>query len=249
VSLIYKHIEEITLNTWPALQTILHQGWVLRCAEGYTKRANSVSPLYTSNQEDVEGLVQYCENFYNGLGQDAIFKITPYVIPSDLDTYLDNKGYIKVDESSVRILKLDRCRKPDLQTEIKDSLDEAWLDQVTLFNKLNDSQREITERMLKHSPLTQGYFTLYDEGIPVSCGLGVIDNQYVGLYDIVTNEEFRGRGYGYQLVLNILEWGRARGAIYSFLQVVERNHAATSLYDKVGYEPIYDYWYRVKRRS
>lgn len=42
----YKAIEEITLNTWPAEQSVLLNGWVLRTAAGYTKRANSVNPLY-----------------------------------------------------------------------------------------------------------------------------------------------------------------------------------------------------------
>ena len=38
-------IEELSLNALPCLQQILDDGWVLRLAEGYTKRANSVTPL------------------------------------------------------------------------------------------------------------------------------------------------------------------------------------------------------------
>ena len=41
-------IEELSLSAWPPLQTMVLDGWVLRFAEGYTKRPNSVNPLYAS---------------------------------------------------------------------------------------------------------------------------------------------------------------------------------------------------------
>lgn len=44
----HKTIEELSLSHWQPLSTLLYDGWVLRFAKGYTKRANSVQPIYDS---------------------------------------------------------------------------------------------------------------------------------------------------------------------------------------------------------
>jgi N-acetylglutamate synthase len=45
-----KTVEEISLNAWHPLEQILYDGWILRFAEGYIKRANLVNPVYLSTQ-------------------------------------------------------------------------------------------------------------------------------------------------------------------------------------------------------
>ena len=50
-------------------------------------------------------------------------------------------------------------------------------------------------------------------------------------------------------MLNLLHWGKQHGAEYSYLLVVLGNAPAIKLYDKIGYEEIYQYWYRVKDRN
>jgi len=67
------------------------------------------------------------------------------------------------------------------------------------------------------------------------------------LFDIVTHPNFRNRGYGRQLVLDLLSWGKERGARIAYLQVMLDNAPALRLYSKVGFEEIYRYWYRIKQ--
>lgn len=243
----YKQIEEIALNTWPSLQTHINSGWLLRNAGGYTKRSNSVNPLYFSFSGDVNRLIHDCERYYTSLHLDTIFKITPYVLPENLDNILESLEYIVVDESSVRMLELACTPKPKMKAVVQDHINDEWLNCLTEINHLTDQNKEITRQLLEKSTLQKGYFSLYDNYTPVACGLGIIQDNYVGLYDIVTNAEYRRMGFGEQLVLNILDWGRSNGALFSFLQVVEQNLAAKSLYNKLGYKEIYKYWYRIKK--
>ncbi|GIQ70557.1 hypothetical protein XYCOK13_33810 [Xylanibacillus composti] len=73
-----------------------------------------------------------------------------------------------------------------------------------------------------------------------------MEREHIGLYDIVTDINFRNRGFAEQMILHLLRWGRENGARYSYLAVVANNAPAWRLYSKLGYKEVYRYWYRVK---
>lgn len=62
------------------------EGWVLRSAAGYTKRANSVNPLYGPEEQDAGlgmlGKIRLAEQYYEDAGLNPVFKITPYARPA-----------------------------------------------------------------------------------------------------------------------------------------------------------------------
>lgn len=246
---LYKFIEEITLNTWPAEQSVLLNGWILRTAAGYTKRANSVNPLYGA-EHCTAGLgdqIKLAEQYYEQAGLKPVFKITPYTQPVNLDERLEELGYTIVEPSSVKLLDLENLAIPDLRftIQVSESLTEEWLNVFSELTELSDKNRETLTRMLSASHLRQGYVLLYNNGTPTACGLGVIQNGCIGLYDIVTAPEYRRQGMAEQLLLALLHWGKSQGAMTSFLQVVQANAGASALYDKLGFKEIYQYWYRV----
>ncbi|MFC5734669.1 GNAT family N-acetyltransferase [Cytobacillus gottheilii] len=53
-----------------------------------------------------------------------------------------------------------------------------------------------------------------------------LGSEYIGLFDIVTTEKYRNRGYGSKLIQNILQWGKENGAKYAYLQVILNNTPA-----------------------
>jgi N-acetylglutamate synthase len=249
--LLYKQIEEITLNTWPAEQSVLLEGWVLRTASGYTKRANSVNPLYGSESPGlgVTERIQLAEQYYHTAGLKPVFKITPYTEPASLDEILEARGYQIVEPSSVRVLDLKGL--PDsshrYSVHVEERLSDRWLEAFAALTELTAENRNTLHRMLSASLLKQGYALLLKDGIPTACGLGVIQHGYIGLYDIVTAPSQRRLGMAEQLILQLLHWGKEQGASASFLQVVLANQRASALYHKLGYKEIYQYWYRAQR--
>ncbi|ASA20616.1 GNAT family N-acetyltransferase [Paenibacillus donghaensis] len=245
-----KWIEEITLNTWPAEQSVLLNGWVLRTSSGYTKRANSVNPLYAPERSGMgaDEQFKYAEAYYQAAGLVPVFKITPFIQPEALDGMLELRGYRKVEPSSVRVLDLKQVPSitgSSLTVHIEDHLNEEWLSVFSELAELTASNRDTLRRMLSASSLKQGYAVVAVEGIPAACGLGILQRGYLGLYDIVTAPAYRRTGLAVGLIKGLLQWGMERGASGAFLQVLKNNSGASALYDKLGFKEIYNYWYRV----
>ena len=102
-------IEERCLNAWPAAHTIVHDGWLLRLSDNYTRRANSVQPLYPTTC-DLAAAIAYCEKVYAARGQDTIFKMTPAAQPAALDATLAALGYAEEAPTSVQSERAKRFR-------------------------------------------------------------------------------------------------------------------------------------------
>ena len=95
-----KRIEEVSLNSWPALQQVLFDGRILRFSDGYTKRANSVNPIYASSL-GVNEKIDLCEKYYADKGLLSVFRLTPFSSPTDLDQALESRGYQRADPTFV----------------------------------------------------------------------------------------------------------------------------------------------------
>lgn len=240
-------LEEITLNAWPSLQTIYYDGWALRFASGYTRRANSVNPLYPSSL-DTHAKIRHCETLYTERGLNTVFKLTPQVCPADLDATLDSLGYEQDAPTSVQTMPLDTLKPPaGTAARLSPQYSDAWLDAFCRMNAVPEQHHATMPRLLDHIAPRTAYAMLLDGETVAAVGLAVADGGYAGLFDIVVAPELRGRGFGQALVQHLLHWGQAAGAHTGYLQVMLNNAPALRLYERVGFHEVYRYWYRVKR--
>jgi GNAT superfamily N-acetyltransferase len=241
----HRFIEELSMNAWPAIQTCLYDGWVLRVSGGYTKRANSVNPLYCSSVDLIKK-IQYCKEFYSEVGLPTVYKITSDSKLEGLDNKLEGLGYARIDETSVRVMNLEGySSKDNNSTEVSNELTEEWINGYTKCSKIENKRTvEILKSMLSNIIGKTIWIIHRVEGQAVGFGYGVIDKGYVGIFDIYVDELYRGKGYGNDVMNKIISEAKELGANKAYLQVVVGNNVAENLYRKLGFEEIYKYWYR-----
>jgi GNAT superfamily N-acetyltransferase len=232
------------LKAWPALEDVLLDGWLLRFSRGYTKRANSVNLLYPSALQ-LEDHIQRCEELYRARQQPCIFRLTSITAPGGLDQVLADRGYRVVDPSLVLALDLDGATAfPSVSHGMKEEPLDNWLDLYCRFEGSTRDQQFIHETMLQRIPGTRLLASFSERTEVVATGLGVLDRDCFGLFDLVTAPTCRKRGYGAALVMAMLSWAWERGSEHAYLQVVETNTPARCLYEKLGFRELYRYWYR-----
>jgi N-acetylglutamate synthase len=239
-----RRVEEASLNAWPALQQSLLDGWVLRFARGFTKRANSIVPLYPSQQDPVEK-IRYCENLYSRERLKTIFRLTTVVESAPLDALLGARGYTYVDPTHVVVRCLDGA-KFETHAQFSELSRGDWLDAYGRAAGIPAAGHQL------HALLLSGIRTEHAFGVitaaqgqVVACGVAVLERELVGLFDIVTHPSARRRGHARMLVESLLAWGARRGARHAYLQVVDANSAGRALWANLSFEDLYQYWYRV----
>ncbi len=239
------HLETLTASAWPALATEIYDAWVLRFARGYTKRANSITPLVT----DVKGAlpdeekIAYCEQRYAEQNQPAIFKLT--AASQDLDDLLAARGYSQIDLSSVQQLSLiNFAVERDSAVRMSAQVSDAWFTQFAELNQVAAQHRAAARQMLASYVCPTQFAALYQGEQVVACGFAIIQQHTLVLYDIVSYSQQRRQGYALRLIEQLLAWGKDNGATSAVLQVVVANDPAMALYAKLGFTEQYRYWYR-----
>ena len=240
------HLEELSLNAWPAIQTVVYDGWLLRFADGYTRRANSENPLYASALEKDEK-IDFCEELYRKRALPTVFKLTSAALPDTLDAALQAKGYQKDAPTSVQMLELEHVSLgPTAEVELKQELSTDWLAAFCDLSGVAPVHSQTLQRILSLISPEHCFAAIKQDQRIVACGLGVLQSGYIGLFDNVTDRDFRRRGYGRQIVENLLAWGRQNQAHHGYLQVMLNNAPALQLYANIGFVEQYQYWYRVR---
>ena len=241
-------LEELGLNAWPALSSMLYDGWILRFGGGFTRRANSVNPLYASSLP-LEEKIEVCEAAYARCKQASVFKLTTVSQPTTLDNVLAEAGYQGEATTSVQVADLSRhALTLDPAISLTEHPSDQWLDDQAVLVGGPEPHRGVERLMLESIVPPKAFASLHWDGQPLAIGLAVAERGYVGLASIVTAVEARNQGLGRRLVGHLLAWGQQQGARTAYLAVMLDNAPALRLYARFGFREAYRYWYRVKRQ-
>ena len=179
----------------------------------------------------------------------TIFRLTPFA-PPELDGVLAARGYIHGDEVEVRARSLAPVAALPARRAsgaVRAHAVEAWLDVFESVSSASPSNRLAHRAVLDLVPGVRRLLALSVGARPVACGMCVLVDDRLGLFDLVTAPEQRRLGYGSEILRRALLWGQRAGAAEAYLQVLERNAVAKRIYDRLGFEVVYRYHYREKR--
>ncbi len=243
--MVTRKFEELAMNAWPSLQTKLYDGWVLRFANGYTRRANAVCPIYESTLS-LDEKIDFCEKEYELQNLPAQFKLTAESKPKGIDSRLEERGYVRINETTLRTMDLSQYACPESHDVIVESqFNDKWLAGFFECSNIVDKEVQLSARKILNNILGPViYVTKQMEGKIVACGYGAIEGDYVGIFDIVVDENFRRNGYGNDIMNGILKTALKMDIKIAYLQVTAGNIPAEKLYEKIGFKEAYRYWYR-----
>jgi N-acetylglutamate synthase len=232
-------IEERGFNSWPALRTILFDGWVVRLSDGHTRRANSASPLWPSRLPP-DALIEAIEALFLAAGLRPIFRVTPLADPA-LERRLYARGW-RDDDPSLGMIARDPQGAADPNIRYEPTANEAWIAGAMAAYGHGEKGAKALRRLLPLIALPAAFATLLDrDGQPFAFGLAVAERGMIGFHDIVVAPEARGRGLGRRLVAGLVDWGRQQGATSAYLLVREGNQPARALYRSLGFVDVYVY--------
>lgn len=265
-----KLIEEISLNAWPSHKIELYDGWLIRFSHNYTYRTNSVEQVGASSIP-VEEKIAYCEDMYSNFHTPANFKINPLLDPS-FDQLLAEKGYNIRHTTEVMTMPMDRfrpyqavsaeyeyyCRNSGLPSfieypdstivQMRDRITDEWINSLFRLNgTTNPTLRRIVPSMFKAIPKETIVAFIEIDGRTVASGLGILDRGHIGLYAIYVDASCRHKNFARAICSAILSEAEKKGARHAYLQVVQGNAGARHLYETLGYQKFYTYWFRSKQ--
>lgn len=239
--------ERAMLTSWPALSTAFDGDWVIRLADGVTKRSNSVTCL-TADDADLASRIDHVQAIFENRGLPAIFRLSPLASPA-LDSTLAKRGWHHVDETIVMSADLDDI---DVQLGghrghdviIKARPDQPWLQTCYQINQANAAHLAALTTMLDRLIPPAGYGRVGQGERIDALALVVVDAELTGLFEVLTIKEQRRQGLARKLLCELFSWSRAQGATTAWLAVVAANLPAVRLYQSLGFQEVYRYHYR-----
>ncbi len=244
-------VEETCMNAWPATKEIFYDGWLIRLADGQTRRTNSVNVIGKSRRA-LQDKIAYCEDIYRAHGQRPYFRVLSLGL-KDLDAALEARGYAKEDETCTLFMNFERrrplCSDTTAALEIHEGKPTAqWLDAHRRLSRRTPDEAQALHAVLDNLAIPAFFGEARDEdGSIASVAYGALHERMMCLNWVVTDPALRRRGLSRAVLCALLLRGQEAGATGACLHVVAANVSAIALYESLGFScELYRYHYRVR---
>lgn len=144
---------------------------------------------------------------------------------------------------------------PGLQMFMSERLDgsagEHWLSAVTELHSRPAASiasfRELLSRIVTRSCYLLATTSQLTGGQrAAACALGVLQQNWVGIYELYRRSNLRGHGIGRAALRCVEDWARAYGATHAYLSCDALDRPALQVFQDAGYREMYRSWYRMQ---
>jgi GNAT superfamily N-acetyltransferase len=251
MSNLHEQVEETCMNAWPALKEVRYDGWLIRLANGATRRTNSVNVVGKGRRPLLEKIA-YAESIYRAHGQPAYFRLLSTAAP-ELEQILDARGYRAEDETCTLYMNFAKHRPPKPDDAIFTDTHEGrptreWLEAHRIHSRRTKEEAAVLHGVLDHVAVPAFFAEARGEGGEIAsvafCG---IHEKLACVQWVVTDPAQRRMGLSHATLAALLTRARSAGATGACLQVVAANAPAIALYERLGFDKeLYRYHYRVR---
>ncbi|MGO4706952.1 GNAT family N-acetyltransferase [Microvirga sp. 2MCAF38] len=236
-------LESRLLNAWPSFDYQIYDGWILRLAKGYSKRANSVTPFAQGASLD-DALLDHMIAQFRAADVTPTFRLSG-LEADGVDALLQARGFMEREPTLVLQARINGDADLDPEVLIELAATKRWVREAAHSYGGDKADEDALFEIVTRIRQTTAFATLHLDDRAVAWGLGVAERGYLGLYDIVVAPDLRGIGLGRRVVGSLIAWGRAVGAHTAYLQVREENAVALALYTGLDFTPAYRYRHRI----
>jgi ribosomal protein S18 acetylase RimI-like enzyme len=239
-----RRLERVGHAAWPSLEDEWFNGWLLRAGGGVTRRANSANPV--EEVPDLDAQIDHVESWFRERSLPVIVRLTKAADPG-IDQRLDALGY---EHDRGAIIMTRSITVPDRAgtsvVRLTEGPSPGWLEVAGREPGRGGAKRAVLEQLLDQISRPAAYAEVgRDE--PEAIGLGVLVDEHLALFMMRTEPPARRKGLAKAVAAALASWGADQGAAEAFLQVHPANAPALALYESLGFEKQYEYWYREKR--
>ena len=236
--------ETAGLKAWPGLETAHDGGWVLRAANGYTKRANSVQSLDPADDKNAEARILAADAWFRARNLTPVFRVTPLAGPAILSA-LDELGWARIDASHFFAMDLGPQEAHARASILPIDHPEFFAAQQKIGRSDDATMAKLRAVVGVLTVPSCGIVLRNVEGDPVSTALMAIADGIVITGNVKTEPAERRKGHAAAMMRSGLAWAHSNGATVAALNVQADNPPAIALYQSLGYGYQYDYSYRL----
>lgn len=244
-------LEELTTNAWKSEQSLLVDGWHLGYSRGKTGRGNSVFPIGDLGKSTLDEKISMVEGFYKRFNHLPTFKITKASQPSGLESELEKRGYISGEITEVLVSEAKETMDNTISVlpcpaRIESNISDVWFKFYIEASKYSEVSVEVRRGILQRIGGISGFAFVNIESQLAAVGLGVVERGWLGIFCMATTTDHRRKGGATQVLHSLAKWGLSQGADKLYLQVKAANEPAIHLYNRAGFDFLYNYCYLKK---